>query len=200
MSLIDREPAMLQLSPYLAGVPRVFRTAWKRARKFEAIDLLDQSKTTKAGLMRDYSVAELTRHWKDDPNVRAEEFGQQLLFVIERTFAFRVKKADLASCSSNYPTEQDQNFRNQGQIDGLPPSYNFELVYILNHTETDIHDIRVVCLNGDEPYWWQSIEKPADNIYDLFQNQRDPNSPDTKQKPKEGDADDDEITISPKKT
>jgi hypothetical protein len=200
MALIDRDPAMAKLGPYLQGVPSALRKAWTRSRKFEAADLFAQSKTTKAGLMRDYSVDELVRHWQDNSNVRAEEFGQQFLFVIEQSFAFRVKKADFSSCSRNYPTDQDQNFRAQGQIDGLPPSYNLELVYVLNHTETDIHDIRVVCLNGDEPYWWQSIERPADNVYDLFQNQRDPNSPETTQTPKDDDGGEMTITIAPKKT
>lgn len=194
MPLISRDEAMTKLAQYLKGVPTVFRAAWGRTRKSEQIDLIDQTKTTKANLMRDYVCGDLTRHWIGNPSVRYVEVGQQSLFIIEQTFAFRIKKLDRASCSSNYPTDQDQNFRQQGQIDGLPQLHNFELGWVPNATETDVDDVRVVCLNGDRPYWWQSVERPADNVYDLFQGQRDPNSPAPTYSPGAS-----EVTIEPKK-
>lgn len=194
MSLIDRDEAMEALTEYLDGTPAVFRASWARTRKSDPLDLIDQSKTTRAGLMRDYSIGDLTRHWIGNTNVRFCELNQQSLFVIEERFALRVKKLDRWSISSNYPTDQDQNFRQQGQIDGLQQSINLELGYVLNSAETEIDDVRVVCLNGDRPYWWQSVEHPTNNVYDLFQGQRDPNSPPPMYTPGAS-----EVSIEPKK-
>jgi ribosomal protein S18 acetylase RimI-like enzyme len=178
MALIDRDEAMARLTPYIAGVPSVFRSSWQRVRTAEPKDLQDRSITATAQLMHDYSVADLKEHWKDNSSVRFCEISQQALFVIETTFALRVKKLDDASRSSNHRSPQDDNFRGQGQIEELDhPTHNLELGYILDLTETKISDVRVLCINGRRPYWSQSIERPSDDLYDLFAGQRDPSSP-----------------------
>lgn len=177
MALVDRDTAMLDLSPYLLSAPNVFRAAWLRTNACGDLDKIDRSKTTCANLMRDYAVADLQRLWNADNDVHFCETAQQSLFLIKSMYAVRIKKLDRASCSSNYRTSQDLNFRAQGEIPDVGAVHNLELGYVLDSAEVQIQDVRIVCLNGDRPYWWQSIESPADNIYDLFQGECDPNTP-----------------------
>ncbi|MCL4853322.1 MAG: hypothetical protein KJZ78_18350, partial [Bryobacteraceae bacterium] len=71
------------------------------------MDLLDQTTTCRAMLVRDYAVGELSRRWAGLSGVRQDHHAGQHLFIIENVFAVRIKKLDDSSRSQNARTPHD---------------------------------------------------------------------------------------------
>jgi hypothetical protein len=188
----------------LAAAPRAFRAGFARTRaSATSIDLIDRTKTTGSNLSRDYSVGELMRMWAGNARVRYVEIRQQGLFIVDEKYALRIKKLDSASRSRNVRTKQDQHFRAQVPLPGLSAMYNLELGYVLDETRTEIVDVRLVCLNGRRPYWWQSVEQPSAEMYDLLAALRTSDAPVPTISPRVASVDapevDSGIAITPKR-
>jgi hypothetical protein len=171
---MDRDEVLQDLRPLMGVATVTFRKAVKRAREAPSLDLLDRSKTSNSNLARDYALAELQRAWFGNASVKLVTVNRAQLFVVDQKYAIRIKKLDENSRSRNVRTKQSRLFQYQGQLDGMPPLCNLDLGYVMAPDGLTVKDVRLVCLNGNKPFWVTSLESPDSSNYDLFPNVRGP--------------------------
>ena len=86
---------------------------------------------------------------KQSNNFYPIEKNGTTLFLLENQIVFRIKFGDKNGYSKNYPTRAALDFHNpQIQFEELPNVKKCDVVYILNDTETEVFDIRIVVRNG----------------------------------------------------
>jgi hypothetical protein len=88
------------------------------------------------------------------PGVTVVLHNESYHFLVNGTISFRLKKADSAGFTSNYPTQEALAFHDpQMPLTGVPAEQRVEVTYSLNRTQTDLSDIAVVAREGDTIAW-----------------------------------------------
>lgn len=150
MPLLEKEVALRELAGVLPRLDDVMRSAW---REWQSVRLgRPYGKRVRASIVYDETV-ELARVRL--PEAREVVVNEQRIFLVKDQFAIRFKKLDGNLSSSNVRTRQNTLFRRQEALDGLPPLYNLEAGYVLNHLETDIVSTHLVCPSGLYSHAWQ---------------------------------------------
>lgn len=94
----------------------------------------------------------------DVPNVTVMLHHESYHFLINGTISFRLKKADSAGFTSNYPTQEALAFHDpQMPLPGIPAKQRVEVTYSLNRTQTDLRDIVVVARQSNAIAWTYSM-------------------------------------------
>ncbi len=131
---------------------------------------------TRASAVHDLMVRNAARYSSEVENVALFEVRMMRGLVLSQLLAIRLKKLDEESGSRSQPTEQVTKFRNQEQLDGIDALHNLELGYVLNESETNIAEVRLVCPSGDGVAWSMRIgpEAAEPSVVDLLPKPSDP--------------------------
>ncbi|MFZ2726844.1 MAG: hypothetical protein WAX77_11375 [Methylococcaceae bacterium] len=111
-------------------------------------------KTTRANMINNLVVNRLSTYSAFHPEKR----HRTTFFSLNGASVFRIKLTDKRGYSKNISTHAVLNYHNpQCDMPGLPDVIKFEVGYILNSTETEIDDIRVIFRNNKKVSNWFSI-------------------------------------------
>lgn len=133
------------------------------------------SRRSRASLIRDYIVFEVT-HWvAGDPLLRImTPHGRVIIQLNDKVF-MQFKKMDMKKRVSNSKTEPARRITQQLPLDleGMPPDPVYiHAGYVLDHTESFIANIYVTYQVGNQVRWFTEIPTSGDKrIINIDQNQ-----------------------------
>lgn len=168
MSLPDLETVQNALAPLETALRDAFRRAWKDWRNAPYAG--HWRKRGRANFVWEQAVHYAATAISQMPQVKIIPKDESFHFLVDGIVAFRMKKADSAGFTSNYPTQQAMTFHHpQVPLTGVPAAHRVEVTYALNKIETDISDITVVARDGDRVEWTYSLLR-GDSVASLPSN------------------------------
>jgi hypothetical protein len=158
------------LGPHLAKLIAAIRHGFEQWDRLAAIDMdpanagraplrapLDAR--ARASFIYRHTVAEARRLLHGIPGVLLADNRNFLTVHFGDEFIVRFKKLDRRGRSRNFPTQTQKLFALQAQMFGLGTATRTTVGYQLDELEKSIHDIRVVCPNGNQTAWnWSALE------------------------------------------
>lgn len=171
MPLISQADAMTALAPHAGALFGVASTPWEEYHARVPEDLLVAfCPRSRASCIHDLMLREAARYTVLAEGVRLFERNLMKGIIIDGRIAIRFKKLDEEGFSRGHYTKQVEEFRSQCQLDGIDAAHHLELGYVLNHNETEISEVRLVCPSGRGVAWWARLEdegmQPA--VFDLL--------------------------------
>lgn len=155
MTTPDIEIVQATLIPLEAALTRALTTAWQ---DWQASGLDHWLKRGRANYVWEQAVHYAALELAELPSVSVIVKNESYHFLVDGRVAFRLKKADSAGFTRNYPTQEALAFHDpQLPLTGVPAEQRVEVTYTLNATETDLHDIVVVARDGDKIAWSYSL-------------------------------------------
>jgi hypothetical protein len=155
MEILSEQEALYTLERHLTPFAGVMEGGWTDYRTLYSDKLRGiHTPTARAILVHDHQIERASRYADQAKGVRIAPVEKLRLLVVDDKFSIRLKKLDDGLMPSNWLTGQVKDFRRQHQLPGLPPTYNLELGYVLDKSETAI---RLVCLtypNGEYRNFW----------------------------------------------
>lgn len=169
MSLPDIQTVQLALAPLESALTGAFMNAWKDWRNAPYAG--HWRKRGRANFVWEQAVHYAATAVSQMPDVKVVPKDESLHFLVNDKVAFRMKKADSAGFTSNYPTQEAMTFHDpQLSLTGVSAAHRVEVTYALNQTGTDISDISVVARNGRRIEWTYSLLR-GDAVASLPTNQ-----------------------------
>jgi hypothetical protein len=162
---IAQENSIAALGPYLYALRAMCWDSWEDYQAYPPHTKVVHNSTTRANIVH--------CHWSD----RAARFAESTegwellnlmgLFVLvgklgNTVFALRMKKVDFELRSSNVPTQQIEDFKNQVPLEGMPEACHLEIGYMLNASATAISGIFLICPSGKGVLW--SVELKMESV------------------------------------
>jgi hypothetical protein len=133
------------------------RLAFARYIERNAEDGVDLDSRTKAGILRDYAIAEFAKITSTNPRVRKHTSKNLKVFIVDGKYMVRFKKLNRRLLSSNSRTIQALRFASQELT--LFPNYSpitsLNLGYVVNDSFTDL-DVYLTCPSGLRSISWAS--------------------------------------------
>lgn len=171
MPLISQSIAARELQGHLEGLRSIIKGGWDDYMGYENKFRVAHCSVTRASIVHDHQVDRASQYAEISNGVQLIDIAKMKILYIGEKYAVRFKKLSSDKRSSNQPTQQVIDFRQQEQMAGLPETYNFEAGYILNSLETEIESIHLVCPNGPGIYWdieliEHGIEERVQDIFD----------------------------------
>ena len=146
-TLIDFEPAILS----------VVHGAWQEFKQLPLTAPLEFART-RACFVQDIMVRLAKEKFADESRVRISARDETVKFVFDDKVLVRFKKADASGLGSNISTQAIMQFVDQQrELPGLPDVYKVEVLYHLNHLQTQIDHVMVVARDGDSQLWEYAI-------------------------------------------
>lgn len=116
-------------------------------------------KSTRAGLIWEYSVHNAITALDGDPGFRPIRHDDTVSFVFDQLVLVRFKKADLELRTSNYPTFLASLFHaHEDQLPGLEDLQRVEAAYVLDQYETKVDWIGIVARDRKRLLWKWELE------------------------------------------
>lgn len=171
MPLVSEEKTVEFLKPHLGAIRKIVQGGWD-----DYLNLYDEAlrvvhcSTTRAAIVHSHQIERASHYSQVADNVRLFDLSKLKILVIDGQFAIRFKKFDEEKRSANQPTKQVEEFRSQGQLPGLPMTYNLEAGYVLDKLATKIEQIHLVCPNRKGFYWAAELHEDmaTQTIFDLY--------------------------------
>lgn len=155
MALPDLETVQTALKPLEALIISAYRRAWEDWRN---ASLTHWRPRGRANYVWEQAAHYAVTDAAAMANVVTILKNESYHFLVDGAVSFRLKKADQAGFTSNYPTQEAMTFHDpQLPLSGVPAEHRVEVVYALNASETDIKEILVVARDGDAIAWSYSI-------------------------------------------
>lgn len=119
-------------------------------------------KSTRRGIFWENAVNKLIELTADDPQRQVVRHHDTVSFIFEDAVLVRLKKADMALRTSNYPTEQAQLFHeHQADLFGFTGLQRVEAVYIPNRFDTGIIWAGIVAREKKVHLWHFELTEPV---------------------------------------
>src|ERR1700723_906273 len=119
-------------------------------------------KSTRRHIVWENSVHKLIELTADDPDCEVIRHYDTVSFLFEDAVLVRLKKADIALHSSNYPTEQAQMFHDHAEdMFGFAGHQRVEAVYIPNRFDTGIIWAGIVAREKKTHLWHFELNEPV---------------------------------------
>lgn len=116
-------------------------------------------KSTRAGLIWEYSVQNAIAALEDDPGFKPIAHDDTMSFVFDQQVLVRLKKADLELRTSNVQTLLASLFHaHEAQLPGLEDLQRVEAAYVLNQYQTQIEWIGIVARSRKRLLWKWELE------------------------------------------
>jgi hypothetical protein len=180
MGLIAQSEALAILKPHIAALKSLPFEAWAEYHgEIPGSILLKFCPRTRASGIHNLMISAATKYAAVSSGVRIFESQMMRGITVNNRLAIRFKKLDEDNRSRNQPSKQVRAFRNQKQLDGIAALHNLELGYVLNDSETEVVEARLVHPSGKGVYWWTTLgdEGQAGGTIELFPTPPKPHDP-----------------------
>jgi len=138
----------------------VVHGAWKEWQALGLSGRLLFPGRSRACLVHDFMVQRAINAWTDDASVRVIQHDETAKFVVGNAVLLRFKKADDRGLGANIPTQAALDFaEQQHELPGIPNVHKVEIVYVLNHLQTQVDRVVVVARDGNVRLWDYIIER-----------------------------------------
>lgn len=118
--------------------------------------------STRRHIFWENAVNKLVELLADDPDCQIIEHHDTVSFLFEQVVLVRLKKADLALRTSNFPTPQAQLFHeHRADLFGFNGVQRVEAVYIPNRFDTGIVWAGIVARENDAHLWHFELAEPV---------------------------------------
>lgn len=166
MSLPQENHVQSVLQPFHSTLASIVSGAWAKWRSAE-LELQPASGRTRACIVWDAMMQRAFDAFENDARVDVVSRSQTHYFLIDDSVVLRFKKGNVSGLSRNYPTQEALKFHEpENDLFGYPTKV--EVVYVLDHTETEVSQILVVARNANQVIWsYDLVETPAVNVVDL---------------------------------
>lgn len=126
-------------------------------------------KSTRAGIVWEYSVNNAIDAFKDDKDVVVIPHFDTISFVIEDGLLVRLKKADIELRSRNVQTVLSSLFhQHEADLFGYTGLQRVEAAYVLNRFETEMDWVGIVARDGERHLWhFELNELHASEVIEL---------------------------------
>lgn len=172
----SKERAEKQLLPI---APALHNCVIMGVNDFRSLDLARQavySSTTRAGIIRDSTVAHAKKLPQQFPQVRAVEKGRSFRLVVADELCIVFKKLDSQLRTRYIPTAKALAYHTQAdtypRLPGLDmglviPTTNLVVGYQWDELTADAFGVYVTCPAGQTNHWWLAMEAPAASVVQL---------------------------------
>lgn len=155
MATPDLDTVHSTLKPLESVLVGALQRAW---RDWRSAELTHWRRRGRANYVWEQAVHYAVLDVRYNPEVRVVVKNESYHFLVGDVVSFRLKKADGAGYTRNYPTQEALAFHDpQLPLSGIPAEQRVEVTYCLNEPETDINDIQVVARVEDSVAWSYSI-------------------------------------------
>ena len=170
MALIEQQEAIQILEKHFSAFYGCVDGAWQDYVSYPIEKRVVHSPRSRASLVHDHMVDRATKYAARESEVQIIEKKGLYLFVFGGHIAVRFKKFDEELKTSNQPSTQVQNFKNQMQLPGVPAAHNLESGYILSNDAQSLAAVHLVCPSGTGVYWdiLLAAESQTGVVQDLF--------------------------------
>ena len=119
-------------------------------------------KGSRRSLFWEFAVDKLIELTADDPGGRIIQHFDTVSFVFDELVMVRLKKADMALYTSNYPTHQAELFHDaQADLFGYEGAQRVEAVYVPNRFDTGIDWTGIVARDRGSILWRSELVAPT---------------------------------------
>ena len=180
MALIEQQDAILILDKHLPAFYGCIEGAWSDYMSYPIEKKVVHSARSRASLVHDHIIDRTAKYAARTQEVQIVEKRGLFLFVFDGQIAVRFKKFDEDLKTSNQPSGQVQQFKNQMQLPGVQAAHNLESGYILTADAQALSAVHLVCPSGTGVYWDILLTAQAQTgvIQDLFANRIAPDEGD----------------------
>ena len=170
MALIEQQNAILILDKHLSAFYGCIEGAWGDYMSYPVEKKVVHSARSRASLVHDHMIDRAAKYAARTQEVQIVEKKGLFLFVFDGQIAVRFKKFDEDLKTSNQPSGQVQQFKNQMQLPGVQAAHNLESGYILAADAQALGAVHLVCPSGTGVYWDILLTAQAQTgvIQDLF--------------------------------
>lgn len=161
--LISFESAQAALKPHYQKFWSVIDSAWNDWQQLPPNLLTIASTRSRASVVHDFMVARANELVSIDGTIRSVYHRFMFALVIESSAGFialRLKKLNEDGLSKSQPTQQVKDFQEQVTIEGIGAAHHLEVGYVLNHAQTSIQSIDMVCPSGLNSVFWKAEITP----------------------------------------
>jgi hypothetical protein len=179
MALIEQQTAILILEKHFPAFFGCVDGAWRDYLSYPIDKRVVHSSRSRASLVHDHMVDRAAKYAARESGVQIVEKSGLYLFVFGGQIAVRFKKFGENLTTSNQPSRQVQEFKNQIQLPGVQAAHNLESGYILSADAQSLAAVHLVCPSGTGVYW--DVVLTADSqtgvVQDLFAKKIDSEEP-----------------------
>lgn len=148
--------------PRLEECLRLAWAEWVRTRLYHQNNGHSVSPRARASVMYDLVAGHARRMFAGVPGVRVGTERGFLTLTFGNRLVVRFKKLNAKLEWSGIPTEQQQLFACQGEIEGLPPRATFLVAgYVLDRTGTQIARLVLTCRDAHGLLWSRDLAEAA---------------------------------------
>ena len=154
----DQEAVQATLAAFESALLSVVHGAWQDFKQLPLSAPFEFART-RACLVQDFMVRRAKGEFAGHPQVCMIARDETVMFVFDGQVVVRFKKADASGLGSNIPTQAVMQFVEQQQeLPGLPDVHKVEVLYHLNHLQTQVEHVMVVARDGDHQLWEYPID------------------------------------------
>jgi len=162
---MSKESVKKALTPHVPEINSILREAWNYFLEIpESARMIFPR--TRANIVWEKISTNAINVFSQYENIQVVKIQGSLWYLLNDALMFRFKKGDRGGYTRNYPTQQSLAFHNP-QSSLVPELERFEIVYVLNKTETDIEDILVVARKNNVIDYMYSILVSTNNVVPL---------------------------------
>lgn len=154
MALVEQSQAITEIGLFMPALREIFVGSWIDYNEdYSAKVRLVHNATTRANILHDHQVARASRFAVEN-GFELADFDRLKILLIGN-YAIRFKKFDELLGSSNQPTKQVKEFRNQVSLSlpGISETYNLEAGYQLTEDQTEIYKTWLIQPSGKGFKW-----------------------------------------------
>jgi len=168
MTMTDELVVRAALAKHETKLFHAIHHAWDEWRGLQLNGRLLFPGRSRACLVYDFIVQRAKAAFADEPSVRVIQRDETAKFVFDGQIALRFKKANENGLGSNIETQATMDFIDQQQeLPGIPNAHKVEVVYILNHLQTQIDQVLVAARDGNACLWSYAIAPTGTQVVPL---------------------------------
>ena len=169
MIVPNKDEVKSVLKPVESDLFKIVHGAWQDWLQSSEVERV-RFPRTRANIVWDRMIDRALEVLPSKPGIRIMYHYQTVSFVVDDKVLFRFKKGDEKGLSRNFPTQLALAYHDHSTNIGLfgpVELLRVQVVYVLNHLETDIQDVLVIGRNGSKVVWTYGIMPRFDAIEEL---------------------------------
>lgn len=151
MPLVARSKVLSELNLFFPSLRKIINDGWDDYQKYPNDYKIVHGSGTRATIVHDHQIYRAGIFAIENGFNFINISGMRVLMI--GNYAIRFKKLTEKLLSSNQPTKQVEQFRNQDALPGFPETHNLEVGYVLNVDNTEIYKICLVQPSGKSINW-----------------------------------------------
>jgi hypothetical protein len=152
--MLDELAGSAAIEPFKLKLLDAVNTGWKRWTTIPIAERKCLTATTRANMVRDFIVDEVTRVFANEKLVERIDKGLRILFRIKGKCLLIFKKLDEDGFGRNYPTQTALSFERQENLPGIPVEPRLHVGYTLNPAGSSIGRVLLSHLHKDKRKAW----------------------------------------------